>query len=244
MSSTTIDVLKGTARPRTLRFVQAIATGILKLAFGLSVEGKENVPKEGPFIVVSNHLHNGDPVFIEVVTPRVVMFIAKAELFEYQGIKQLIRWVGAFPVHRGKMDRQAIKHAQAVLAAGQGLGIFPEGTRSKSMKIEKVLPGAGLFALRGDVPIVPVTVVGSERLPFNGGKSQRKNLRSLPRLDHRGVKITFGQAFILPAEIEGTKPNAETATHYMMQKVADMLPEFYRGIYGDSVTTPPDAEPA
>lgn len=225
-----IDVTKGTIRLGTFRVVRKIVEGLLKLIFRLQVEGAGNVPKDGAFILVSNHLHNLDPVFTTVSCPRRVHYMAKVELFKVPVIRTIIRWVGAFPINRGKMDREAIRHGQAVLAAGYGLGIFPEGTRSLTMNIHRVLPGAGLFAVRSNVPIVPCAITGSERLPFNGAKQHRRS-ETMPDPGHRGVRVAFGEPFTVPAEIDGVRTNAESATHYMMSRVAALLPEPYRGIY-------------
>lgn len=231
-----IDVTKGTVRLRTFHIVRRLVIWLLKLLFRFDIRGKGNVPKDGPFILVSNHLHNLDPVLTVAASPRRVQYMAKIELFKVPVIRNIIRWVGAFPVNRGKMDREAIRHGQAVLKAGYGLGIFPEGTRSLTMKIHKVLPGAGLFAVKGDVPIVPCAITGSERLPFNGNKQHRRN-ESMPDPGHKGVRITFGEPFCVPPEIDGVRTNAESATHYMMSRVAALLPEPYRGIYSVTPST-------
>lgn len=231
-----IDVTKGTVRLRTFHIVRRLVIWLLKLLFRFDIRGEGNVPKDGPFILVSNHLHNLDPVLTVAASPRRVQYMAKIELFKVPVIRTIIRWVGAFPVNRGKMDREAIRHGQAVLKAGYGLGIFPEGTRSLTMKIHKVLPGAGLFAVKGDVPIVPCAITGSERLPFNGNKQHRRN-ESMPDPGHKGVRITFGEPFRVPPEIDGVRTNAESATHYMMSRVAALLPEPYRGIYSVTPST-------
>lgn len=228
-----IDVTKGTIRLRTFRIVRRIVILVLKLIFRFDIQGEGNVPKDGAFILVSNHLHNLDPVFTCAACPRRVQYMAKVELFQVPMLRKIIRWVGAFPIKRGKMDREAIRHGQVVLKSGYGLGIFPEGTRSLSIKIDRVLPGAGLFAVRGDVMIVPCAITGSERLPFNGKKQHRRS-ESMPDPGHKGVRVVFGEAFRIPAEIDGVRTNAEAATHYMMSRVAALLPEPYRGIYGVS----------
>lgn len=224
-----IDVTTGIIRPRTFRFVRKAVIGASKLLFGFTLEGTGNVPESGPFILVSNHLHNLDPVFTSAGCPRQVHYMAKVELFKVPVLRRVISWVGAFPINRGKMDREAIRHGQAVLKEGYGLGIFPEGTRSLSMKIERVLPGAGLFALKDNVTIVPCAITGSERLPFNGAKQHRRD--DMPDPGHKGVKLVFGEPFTIPPEIDGKRTNAESATHYMMSRVAALLPEHYRGVY-------------
>jgi 1-acyl-sn-glycerol-3-phosphate acyltransferase len=227
---TEIDVTTGTIRPRTFRFTRKAVIGALKVLFRLTIEGEGNVPAAGSYILVSNHLHNLDPVFTSAACPRPVQYMAKVELFKVPVLRKIIRWVGAFPINRGKMDREAIRHGQAVLKAGYGLGIFPEGTRSLSMKIDRVLPGAGLFALKDSVTIVPCAVTGSERLPFNGNKQHRRT-EDMPDPGHKGVKVTFGAPFTVPTEIDGKRTNAEMATNYMMERVAALLPVPYRGIY-------------
>lgn len=225
----------GIIRPGTFNIVRRVVAFLCRVIFGLRIKGQENLPAEGGFILVANHLHNLDPVFILTSCTRPVYFMAKQELFVPWGIRHILHWVGAFPVNRGKMDRSAIKQGQHVLQEGIGLGIYPEGTRSLSRKIDRVLPGAGLFATGGDYPIVPCAISGSERLPFNGAKGRG----DLPKRDpgHKGVQVRFGEPFRLPDEIDGKKVNAKVATDYMMSKVAEMLPEDYRGIYGDSNTS-------
>lgn len=224
------DVQKGKVRQGTFRVLSRIVAFICKLIFGLKIRGQENIPAEGGFVLVGNHLHNLDPVFMVASSTRPIYFMAKQELFKVPVVKQIISWVGAFPVNRGKMDRSAIKQGQRVLEQGMALGIYPEGTRSLSRKIDRVLPGAGLFATGGEYLIVPCAITGSERLPFNGGKGKG----DLPKRDpgHKGVMVQFGEPFLLPTEIDGKRVNASAATDYMMRKVAEMLPEDYRGIYG------------
>lgn len=229
--SADVDLRQGTIRPATFNIARRVVAFLCRVLFGLRIRGQENIPAEGGFILVGNHLHNLDPVFMLTSCTRPVFFMAKQELFKPWGLRHLITWVGAFPVNRGKMDRSAIKHGQRVLQEGIGLGIYPEGTRSLGRKIERVLPGAGLFATGGDYLIVPCAITGSERVPFNGGKGRG----DLPERDpgHKGVRVRFGEPFRLPDEIDGKRPNAAAATDYMMRKVAEMLPEEYRGIYGE-----------
>lgn len=239
--STYAELKKGKARPFTFKIVTGAVRGLCRVLFGLRRTGVENIPTEGPFILVGNHLHNLDPVFMEISTPRNVFFMAKQELFKVPVVKQIILWVGAFPINRGKMDRSAIKHGQDLLKEGIPLGIYPEGTRSLNMKITRVLPGAGLFATGGNYPIVPCAVTGSERVPFNGAK-QHRSKDDMPDPGHKGVLVHFGEPFYLPAEIDGKRLNAAAATDYMMRKVAELLPPDYRGIYADDYTPEGPAE--
>lgn len=225
------DLYKGIIRPRKFQVVARAVALLCRVLFGLKSTGRENVPMDQPFILVGNHLHNLDPVFMLVSSPRLIFFMAKQELFEVPVVKQIISWVGAFPIHRGKMDRSAIRKGQEILKAGAPMGIYPEGTRSLSRHLEKALPGAGLFATGGEYLIVPCAITGSETLPFNGAKGRG----NLPKRNpgHKGVLVRYGEPFRLPDEIDGKRPNAAAATDYMMRKVAELLPDEYRGVYGD-----------
>lgn len=216
---------------RPFRFARAAFTGLFRVLLRFHVEGAERVPREGGVLVVSNHLHNADPLLMCVAFPRPLHYMAKKELMSVPVIGRLIRFAGAFPVDRGRADRQAIQQAGSRLEQGIAVGMFPEGTRSVSRRIERVLPGAGLIALRGNAPIVPAAIWGSERLPFNGAKQVR---------DHgggRGVTIRFGEPFTLEPKADGKRLTSEEAIDEAMRRVADLLPEAYRGIYGQDRAT-------
>jgi 1-acyl-sn-glycerol-3-phosphate acyltransferase len=224
------DLRKGTMSPLTFRILRRLLYGLCKVLVRLDVQGAENVPKTDSCIIVSNHLHNLDPVLISIACPRPLHYMTKVELMRTPVLGRILAWVGAFPINRGKMDRTAIKRARATVQQNIALGMFPEGTRSRSMKIERVLPGAGLLAIQDGVQIVPTAITGTERLPFNG-RTQRHRRASMPDPGHRGVHIVFGDPFLIPDEIEGKRTNAAAATDYMMQRVAALLPDAYRGIY-------------
>jgi 1-acyl-sn-glycerol-3-phosphate acyltransferase len=224
------DLRKGTMSMLTYRMLRPALYGLCKVLVRLDVQGARNVPKHGGCIIVANHLHNLDPILISIACPRPLHYMAKIELMRAPVVGRILKWVGAFPINRGKIDRTAIKRAQATLQQDIALGMFPEGTRSTAMKIEQVLPGAGLLALRDGVKIVPTAITGTERFPFNGIKQQRDRA-SMPDPGHKGVRIVFGDPFEVPAEIDGKRTGAADATDYMMQRVAALLPDEYRGIY-------------
>ncbi|MDQ3045579.1 MAG: 1-acyl-sn-glycerol-3-phosphate acyltransferase [Chloroflexota bacterium] len=221
-----VDVERGTLRGRSFYLVRWLLMGFLKALVGLRVEGSERVPREGPLLVVCNHVHNADPVLISVGFPRPLHFMAKKELFSVPVIGPVIRRVGAFPVDRGKPDRGAIRRAEAVLRAAIAVGMFPEGTRSLSGGLALPFPGAGLLALRSEAPIVPVVIMGSERLPFNGAKGRRSG-----GTKRRGVLIKIGEPFTILREEEGAKITAEVASSRMMAELAALLPRQYQGVF-------------
>ncbi|GAW93226.1 lysophospholipid acyltransferase family protein [Calderihabitans maritimus] len=128
------------------------------------VVGKENLPPQGPVVVVANHVSYWDPPVLGVALPRQIHFMAKEELFRIPLLGPLIRILGAFPVKRGKSDRAALKAGLQLLQEGKVLGLFPEGTRSKTGQLLPFQPGAALLALKAGVPIVPVALQGSRQI--------------------------------------------------------------------------------
>lgn len=224
------DLRKGTLQGVWFRLTRRILLTLCLLLLRFEVRGIENIPRAGGALIVGNHLHNVDPVLVCIACPRPVHYMAKDDLFRIPVIGPLISFVGAFPVDRDRIDRKALRRAEATLKQGIALGIFPEGTRSRSHRIEKVHAGVGMFALRSDAPIVPVAITGSEHLPLNGAKTDRSGPRQLrPR-----VQIAFGEPFTLPRRADGTRMSVEEATDEIMSRVASTLPEQYRGIYGSS----------
>jgi 1-acyl-sn-glycerol-3-phosphate acyltransferase len=203
-----------------------VSTEMMKLALvSLTcwrVNGKENVPRNGPLIVVSNHLSMVDPPLLSASIPRRIVFMSKEELFRSWG-RVFVRAFGAFPVHRGTLDREAIRQAMRVLNNGQVLGIFPEGGRNKSHALEKAELGAALIALRSGAPILPVGISGTENV-----KGPRMIFRQ-PR-----ITVTIGQPFYLSENKERpTRERLVEATDVIMRRIAEVLPSHYRGIYGE-----------
>ena len=136
---------------------------IYKLMFFYKVKGRENVPKKGAYIMCSNHLSNHDPIMLGVCFPRQIYYMAKAELFRNPIGGQIIRWLGAFPVNRGAGDGKAINEAEEVVKKGRLLGIFIEGTRSKTGEFLRPKSGAAIVAHQMNVPIIPVCITPKDK---------------------------------------------------------------------------------
>lgn len=136
-----------------------------------TVIGLENVPKDGPFIVAPNHLSFLDSVIVQALMPRPVAFFAKAEYFTTKGIKgrvmkSFFEAVGSIPVERGEQAAsvQALKTLLDILEDGRGIGIYPEGTRSRDGILYRGRTGVGWLALTTGAPVVPVGLIGTEKL--------------------------------------------------------------------------------
>ena len=140
------------------RCVWHILRGFYRLFFRLEMRGVENVPTDGAFIICGNHVDFLKVPVIVLFTPRKVNFIAKAELFNNPILAWLAQLFEVISVKRGKQDVDSMKNSLRVLAKGDGLGLFPEGTRNGLAKNVKVKNGAAFMALRTGKPIVPVGI--------------------------------------------------------------------------------------
>ena len=130
--------------------------------FRMSRVGREHIPAEGPFIIASNHRSFLDPFVIGMLTRRPIYYVAKRELFANRLLAWLLSSLGAFPIERGASDQQAMATAQAILERGDGVLMFPEGTRTRPGPLGRPKRGVGRLALETGAPVVPVAVFGSE----------------------------------------------------------------------------------
>ena len=181
---------------------------IFSLFFRIKIRGVENLPREGGFILASNHLSYFDPPLVCTWVPRQVYFMAKQELFKNPLFGSIIRRTNALPLRRGTIDRVALDLCVETLKAGNVLTIFPEGTRAKKGHFLKPKPGIGMVAVRAGCPIVPVLIDGSNRL-----------MDSL--LGRYRIRITYGQ----PLSAEWVKSFEATKESYtqIAEKVMEQL---------------------
>lgn len=145
-------------------FFRLFFRALFRLVWNWRVEGLENFPTSGPVVVIANHISLWDPIAVGSALPRQVHFMAKEELFHYPLLGNVLNRLGAFPIKRGQPDRSAIRRALEVLEKGKVLGLFPEGTRSKTGELQKPHPGAAMIALKAGVPVVPVACQGTSGL--------------------------------------------------------------------------------
>jgi glycerol-3-phosphate dehydrogenase (NAD(P)+) len=143
---------------------RAILQPFLLLWFRTSRIGREHIPREGGVILAANHKSFLDPFVIGLCLRRPVYFVAKRELFDNRLVGWFLNCLGAFPVRRGESDEEMVATAKAVLARGDAVVIFPEGTRIRQPdELGNPKRGVGRFALECGVPVVPIAVHGSER---------------------------------------------------------------------------------
>jgi 1-acyl-sn-glycerol-3-phosphate acyltransferase len=141
---------------------RAILQPMFHLYFRLSRIGREHIPAQGPVILASNHRSFLDPFVIAVMARRPIYFVAKQELFINRPVAWLLASLGAFPIDRHGADEDAMATARAILDRGDGVLIFPEGTRIRPGALGAPKRGVGRLALETGAPVVPVAVHGSE----------------------------------------------------------------------------------
>ncbi|HXF57863.1 MAG TPA: 1-acyl-sn-glycerol-3-phosphate acyltransferase [Actinomycetota bacterium] len=179
----------------------------------LEVRGAEHVPASGPAIVAANHRSMLDIPILVVASPRPIVFMAKRELFADPFRRLVFHALGGFPVRREVADVRAVEVGLGVLERGEVLGLYPEGTRSRSGRMLPFLQGAAWFALRTGAPIVPCGISGTARRP-DGRRTLRKH-----------VTVAFGP----PIRVERTsdprarRQQAEALTRELLEAVSGLL---------------------
>jgi 1-acyl-sn-glycerol-3-phosphate acyltransferase len=149
-------------------FKWSIVSPTLHTYFRGKIYGANRVPQNGAYIAVCNHASYFDPPILSNCLGRPVAFMAKEELFNVPLLRQAIELYGAYPVKRSQSDRSAIRAALKVLEDGWIAGIFLDGTRSRDGKIHQPKLGAALIAAKAGVPIIPVSLWGTEKILTKG----------------------------------------------------------------------------
>lgn len=216
-------------------FFRPLAWLICNAIADLRMQGKEYIPHSGEGgLATSNHLSMLDPVVTTVFTPRPVYVMVKAEYFKTLLMGGAVSLMGGFPVRRGEADRQAVKTALSVARRGGLIAIYPEGTRSKTFKLQEGHPGAALVASSNDVQIWPMGIWGSENIM----RRNKLGLLSRPRVNFvigkpyklKEEATAFATTHNLPATGKrGKHDDLDFLSDILMLKIADLLPSEYRG---------------
>ncbi|WP_411844384.1 lysophospholipid acyltransferase family protein [Salinicoccus sp. HZC-1] len=163
--------------------VKTLVKSYYHTRFKITVVGQDRIPKTGPVIICSNHISEYDPPLVATSVEREMSFFAKSELFKIPVLGYLISRLNALPVERGKSDRAALKKSIEVLGEGNMMLVFPEGSRSKTGKLQNLQQGASFMAVKSGAQIVPTAIKGSY---------DRK----------KGVTIVFGKPIDTKALVE------------------------------------------
>ncbi|MFC4557400.1 lysophospholipid acyltransferase family protein [Virgibacillus kekensis] len=185
------------------KFAKSVVAALLFPLYRIQVLGKENVPKSGPVIICTNHISNLDPPVVGITSPRDISFMAKGELFDKPVLGRLLVGIRAFPVKRGLSDRNALRRGLEILANGETLGLFPEGTRSKTGELGKPLSGVGFFALRSNATVIPCAIIG----PYKPGKK---------------LKVVYGEPLNMEA-YRAAKASAKDTSEAIMAEIGNLI---------------------
>jgi 1-acyl-sn-glycerol-3-phosphate acyltransferase len=207
--------------------LRAFLTPFLMLAFRPKVKGLRNVPATGPVIIASNHLSFSDSIFMPLVVPRKVTFLAKSEYFTSPGPKGLLKKLtfialGQVPVDRsgGRRSEAALITGLQVLAENECLGIYPEGTRSPDGRLYKGRTGIARIAIESGAPVIPVAMFNTEKIQPTG--------KVIPKIMR--VKMVFGE----PMFFEGDSSDLlylRDVTDQIMKKIQELSGQEYVDIY-------------
>jgi 1-acyl-sn-glycerol-3-phosphate acyltransferase len=187
------------------------------------VEGIENVPKQGPAILMINHIALIDPIVVLHLLPRNIVPLAKVEVYDYPIIGIFPRLWHVIPVRREEIDRRAIQQVMAVLRAGEIVLVAPEGTRGDQLKEARL--GVAYLASRSQVPVIPVAISGTTGFP---------TLPIYSRWNGPGAHVRFGHPFRYKSEYQhADREQLRLMTDEAMYILAQMLPSQQRGFYSD-----------
>ncbi len=190
------------------KIIRTILKPIVWLLYGMRHEGRENIPAEGAFIIASNHVHLVDPVLHATSSKRTFRTMAKHELIKAGIFASLLKALGAFGVKRGTGDKAALDQAVEILKDGEGLLIFPEGTRSKTGELASFKPGVAFIAKETNVTIVPAAIIARKGMPV-----------------FSKVVVRYGTP-IMPCELEG-----DANTPAGRREICDLIRERVVGLY-------------
>jgi 1-acyl-sn-glycerol-3-phosphate acyltransferase len=199
----------------------AVARGAVevfcRLYFRVEVRGREHIPARGAYVIAPVHRSNVDTLLAGCLTHRRIRFMGKDTLWKYRWSAALFSSLGAFPVHRGTPDREALRVCEAAVRAGEPVVLFPEGTRQTGPTVQPLFEGAAFVAARAGVPILPVGIGGSEwAMP----KGQR-------RIVPVKVVMVVGPPIVVPPRPEGARLSRRVVTeltealHEELQRLFD-----------------------
>jgi 1-acyl-sn-glycerol-3-phosphate acyltransferase len=199
---------------------------IFRLVSQVTIDGWENIPKSGAYLIAANHVSLYDPPLVLSFWPVAAEAAGAVEVWQRPGQSLIVSWYGVIPVHRGAYDRHLLETLEAALASGRPVLILPEGSRSHTPGMRRAAPGTAYLVEKSGVPVVPVGVAGTtdDFLP-RALRGQRPRVHMsigipfyLPRIEHKGDARRIAR-----------QRNADL----IMTHIAAILPSEYRGVYAD-----------
>lgn len=211
-----------------LRLQRAFLRWLFRILFHIlckiRIVGRENVPQDSNYIIAYNHISLFEPPLVLAFWPDAPEAIAAADVFERPWQKLLVKGYAAIPVHRGEYDRKVIDITLDVLRSGLSLAIAPEGGRSHRPGLRQGRAGVAYLVDQGGVPVVPVGVVGSTDDMLERAIHGKRPL----------MEMRIGKPFRLPpitGKGAARREMRQTNADLVMQHIAALLPESYRGVY-------------
>lgn len=210
--------------------LKAILLPLLSLIFRPKVEGLSHVPTQGAAIIASNHLSFSDSIFMPLVIPRRVTFLAKSEYFTGKGIKgrliaAFFRALGQVPVDRsgGRASEAALETGLRILREGNLLGIYPEGTRSPDGRLYRGRTGIARMALESGVPVIPVAMIDTDKIQPPG--------KALPKIMQVGIRFGEPLDFSRYEGMSGDRFILRSVTDEIMYALMDLGGQEYVDMY-------------
>ena len=207
---------------------------LLRLLFRPWVRGMENIPANGAAILASNHLSFSDSIFLPLQSRRPVVFLAKSEYFTGKGLKgkltkAFFKGTGQLPIDRsgGKASEASLNTGLQVLASGQVLGIYPEGTRSPDGRLYRGRTGIARMVLEAKVPVIPVAMIDTEKVQPIG--------RKLPRIRRVGIIVGKPLDFSRFEGMDGDRIVLRAITDEIMYELMKLSGQEYVDVYASSM---------
>lgn len=199
--------------------LQALVVAFAKLWFRLEIVGREKVPAHGAFVLAPIHRSNVDFLIVGALTRRRMRYMGKASIWKWRATNWFVSMLGAFPVHRGTADRDALRASLEVIANGEPLVMFPEGTRQSGPTLAPTFDGPAYVASRAGVPLVPVGIGGSEEAMPRGAKF----------ISPRKVVMMVGDPIVPPA-VEG----GERVPRRVVRELTEQLDDAIQTVYDEA----------
>jgi len=211
--------------------LKTVFRGVFHVLANIKITGKEKLPYGKPYVVAMNHVSMFDPPFAAAFWPEQLEIIGASDVFEKAGQREILRAYGVMPVHRGDYDRDILTRIINIIKSGYPLLIAPEGGRSHVTAMRRAMPGIAYIVEQTNAPVVPLGIVGTTEDFWQRAK----------RGDRPSLEMRIGKPITLPKittkgkeRQEARQANADLVMNYL----AGLLPEEYRGVYAESAILP------